>query len=177
MELMLWRLQKTTSSIMSCSVMARPRSASNSWRSAPLNTMRLPLMVRMPSSMRKRRKPTFWDVHSMTSPAWSMTSTSSSYSVGLSALQGAMPCSGPLEIAVCASASPVVCHTVLPSASFRVARTVAASAALSTVSAASREAVPASGSQSASICVFSMCTCGRAASSTERNRPCRRQKS
>ena len=35
--------------------------------------------------------------------AWSMTSTSSSYSVGLSALQGAMPCSGPLEIAVCAS--------------------------------------------------------------------------
>ena len=68
-------------------------------------------------------------------------------------------------------------HTVLPSASFRVARTVAASAALSTVSAASREAVPASGSQSASICVFSMCTCGRAASSTERNRPCRRQKS
>lgn len=37
MALMLCRLQKTTSESMSSRVIARPRFASNSWRSAPLN--------------------------------------------------------------------------------------------------------------------------------------------
>ena len=43
-----------------------------------LNTMRLPLIVMMPSSMRKRRNPTFWTATSAMLPAWSMTVTSNS---------------------------------------------------------------------------------------------------
>ena len=88
-----------------------------------------------------------------------------------------MPFNDPVEMEVSGSAQFAVSQTTLPSESFNVAEIVAASAALRMVSAASKEALPDSGSQSDSICMFSICTCGCAASSTERNSPCRRQKS
>ena len=88
MALMLLRLHMVRSAIMSASVMARPRRASNSWRSAPLNTMRLPLSVMMPSTMAKRRKPNRCGTTSMISPESPVRVIVSVYRRGSSALQG-----------------------------------------------------------------------------------------
>ena len=127
MELMLWRLQKTTSSIMSCSVMARPRSASTrGGRRLEHDALAVDgqdAVLDAEAAETDLLGRAFDDVSRLVDDV----------DVKLvqrraSALQGAMPCSGPLEIAVCASASPSSATPCCPSASFRVARTVAASA-------------------------------------------------
>ena len=174
MALMLCLLQNMMSSIMSCLVMARPRFASNSWRSAPLKTTRLPLSFIMPSSIRNVRKPIRCVAVSTIAPSWPITTTCSSYSAGLSALHG-LTSNEPETMPVSSDAANAVSHTTLPLKSFSVADTVAAFFALRTASSASSEPVAVSGFQSASTFISSMCTCGCAASSTERNRPCKRQ--
>ena len=130
MALMLCLLQNMMSSIMSCLVMARPRFASNSWRSAPLKTTRLPLSFMMPSSMRNVRKPIRCTIFSTSGPSWPTTSTVSSYRVGSSALHGAMFFSAPELRVMVSLAHCVDSHTTVPFASRSFALTVAASFAL-----------------------------------------------
>ena len=151
MALMLCRLQKTTSESMSSRVIARPRFASNSWRSAPLNTMRLPLSVIMPFSMRNVRKPIFCVTVSMMAPSCPTTRTVSVYSVGDSALHGAMFVILPELRAISPLQACVDSHTTFPSPSRSVLSIVIASAGLRKVSAALSSAVSAVPAVSAAV--------------------------
>ena len=167
---------KRMSHSMSSSVMARPRRQSNSWRLTPRNTRRLPLSLRMPSSMATCRKPMRVRAVSRTLPSASSRVTDSSYRSGRSALHGA---ASSISASACSvpSAFVVVRQTMVPFLSHSAKSAVAAFAAPSISTSSESEPLDVARSQSASAWRSATWAAGLALSSTERNRPCRRQKS